>query len=439
MKKFYSIISAALIALSMTACNEVRGNVNENGNNIGTNSIGKSDLSAKPNSDNISENDIEAVKNTYNSEYEIVYDEKIIDLDFDGKNELLLLVGKANTKEFDVWTKHGNEMIRESSFGTGKVNFIDKIELQNSEIDDENVYLFSFSFDDGGTMKADEVLSVIKKTAGGAEYEVEHLLSRGTITYSDIAEPFAKDFYRKGWSKYDIGLDKDFGDITQEEYDRLYKEYTGVMLSDQSSKLSENQGSKKELTIPVDEVMQLLKPLKEYGDLCWKMFPYDLNKELVDMEQTISAERPTSAGTMTRTFYKVVNGDIKTEEQFIAKIDTILTEKAKKEFLVDPERNFEFSDGNLYISGRGAGGMGTGMDALYLDSVEYTDENTIVITVISFGDKNNWGTSENIKDIAKATLVKTDEGFRIDTCDYRAIIDFYFYNEIICNDKTIQL
>lgn len=203
--------------------------------------------------------------------------------------------------------------------------------------------------------------------------------------------------------------------------------------------LPENPGSKIEQLYPIEQVTQILKPLKEYGDLCWKMFPYDLNKELVDMEQTISAERPTSAGTMTRTFYKVVNGDIKTEEQFIAKIDTMLTEKAKKEFLADPERNFEFSDGNLYIGGRGAGGMGTGMDALYLDSVEYTNENTVVVTVISFGDKNNWGTSEDIKDAAKATLVKTENGFRIDTYDYRAIIDFYFYNEIIYNDKTIQL
>ena len=74
-------------------------------------------------------------------------------------------------------------------------------------------------------MKADEVLSMIGKTADG--YEVEHLLSRGTITYPDIAEPFTKAFYRKGWSKYDIGLEQDYGDITEEEYNGLYKEYTG--------------------------------------------------------------------------------------------------------------------------------------------------------------------------------------------------------------------
>ena len=74
-------------------------------------------------------------------------------------------------------------------------------------------------------MKADEVLTVLRKTSDG--FEVEHLLSRGTITYPDIAEPFTKEFYRKGWNKGDIGMDQDYGDITKEEYDALYEEYTG--------------------------------------------------------------------------------------------------------------------------------------------------------------------------------------------------------------------
>ena len=111
------------------------------------------------------------------------------------------------------------------SFGAGKVNFIDEISLKEAEINGEKVYLFSFAYDEGNNMKADEVLSMIGKTADG--YEVEHLLSRGTITYPDIAEPFTKAFYRKGWSKYDIGLEQDYGDITEEEYNGLYKEYTG--------------------------------------------------------------------------------------------------------------------------------------------------------------------------------------------------------------------
>lgn len=212
MKKICSIISALLIALSLTACN----NGTENSPDTQT----SSGLTSKAVSDIISESDIGTVKKTYGT----VYDTKIIDLDLDGKNELLVLAGKANTKEIDVWKKTDNEMLFESSFGAGKVNFIDKLELKSSEINGENVYLFSFSYDEGGTMKADEVLSMIRKASGG--YEVEYLLSRGTLTYSDISKPVTKEFYRKGWSKYDIAMDADFNDISKEEYDRLYAEYT---------------------------------------------------------------------------------------------------------------------------------------------------------------------------------------------------------------------
>ncbi len=98
------------------------------------------------------------------------------------------------------------------------------LSLKEGRVSGEKVYLFSFVYDEGNNMKADEVLSAIRKTTNG--YDVEHLLSRGTITYPDIAEPFIKNFYRKGWSKRDIWLDQDYGDISKEEYDRLYKEYT---------------------------------------------------------------------------------------------------------------------------------------------------------------------------------------------------------------------
>lgn len=230
MKNSFSlIILTALITVSLTACSDVY----EDGNDINTNSSAYSDLSTEISSpflsnEVISENDIETVKRTYDSEGRTVYDAKILDLNFDGKDELLVLTQQANPKVFEIWEKSGEKMNFVYSFGAGKVNFINKISLIKSEVNGEKMYLFSFVYDEDNSMKADEVLSAIKKTSDG--YDVEYLLSHGTITYSDIAEPFTKDFYRKGWSKYDIGLDKDFGDITQEEYDKLYKEYTRAVL-----------------------------------------------------------------------------------------------------------------------------------------------------------------------------------------------------------------
>lgn len=183
----------------------------------------------------ISESDIEAVIKNYNDNGKSVldpsvtgaevYDTKIIDLDFDGKGELLVLVGQANYKALEVWEKSGGEMKLANSFGAGKVNFIDNISLKKAEIDREKVYLFSFAYDEGNSMKAEEVLSAIRQTADG--YEVEYLLSRGTISWTDISGSVTKVFYRKGWSKYDIGW-KDYGDITKEEYDALYGQYTGL-------------------------------------------------------------------------------------------------------------------------------------------------------------------------------------------------------------------
>jgi len=232
MKKIYSILLTALIAASLAGCSESQENFgNTSTDSSPTTPISDPDSPTTNNppaiSDNtISENDVETVRKSY-GEDRPVYDTKIIDLDFDGEDELLVLTAQANPKVFEVWKKNSGEMGLACSFGAGKLNWIDKISLKQGEIDGEKVYLFSFSMSGENNMTADEVLSVVKKTADG--YEVEHLLSRGKISYPDIEEPFSKEFYRKGWNKSDIGMDKDYGDISKEEYEKLYKEYTGAI------------------------------------------------------------------------------------------------------------------------------------------------------------------------------------------------------------------
>lgn len=230
MKKFYSIILSALIVASLTGCNESQENSDNTSTNLSLKKLTTdTDLSAtgisSALSDNIiSDDDVETVRKSYGEDRPVI-DTKLIDLDFDGEEELLVLTTQANPKVFEAWEKNSGEMELACSFGAGKLNWIDKISLKQGEIDGERVYLFSFSMSGENNMTADDVLSVVKKTADG--YEVEHLLSRGKITYPDIEEPFSKEFYRKGWNKYDIGPDKDYGDISKEEYEKLYKKYTG--------------------------------------------------------------------------------------------------------------------------------------------------------------------------------------------------------------------
>lgn len=250
-RSFLFVILTALLATSLTACNiaresgnrsdEISGNSNNETSENSSNETSKntsnetnSDTSDVTNisteqktaalsDDTISESDVETVKKNYESEDRTVYDTEIIDLDFDGTDELLVLTNVANPKVFEVWEKGGGKLNFECSFGAGKVNYIDEISLEKGNIDGERAYLFTFAYDEGTNMQADEVLSAVRKTSDG--YEVEHLLSRGTISYPDIAEPFTKEFFRKGWNKGDIGMDKDFGDISKEEYDKLFKEY----------------------------------------------------------------------------------------------------------------------------------------------------------------------------------------------------------------------
>ncbi len=227
MKKFYSIILTALIAASLAGCS----NSQENSGDTSTDPaipISDPDTPAtnQPvvSDDTVSENDVKTVIDSY-PEDRPVRDAQLIDLDFDGEEELLVLAAWANPNVFEVWEKNSGKMELACRFGAGKLNWIDKIALTQGEIDGEKVYLFSFSMSGENSMTADEVLSAVKKTADG--YEVEHLLSRGRIDYTGIPEPFTKEFYRKGWNRGDIGMDKDYGDITKEEYDKLYKEYTG--------------------------------------------------------------------------------------------------------------------------------------------------------------------------------------------------------------------
>lgn len=224
MKKVFSVVLAAVIAASFTACSSDKGN--SSAENQSSSSVNEGASAAL--NDDIEQNDIENVKKTYSETESTVYDTKTIDLDGNGKDELLVLASYGNNRQFSVWEKNGGEMNKTCDFGAGNVKWIDKISLDEAAIDGEKAFLFTFKFGGENSMTAD-VLSEIRKTADG--YEVNHLLSHGTIEYS-LSEPVTKEFFRKGWSKYDIALDGDFGDISKDDFEKLYKEYTGKAYSE---------------------------------------------------------------------------------------------------------------------------------------------------------------------------------------------------------------
>lgn len=184
------------------------------------------------------------------------------------------------------------------------------------------------------------------------------------------------------------------------------------------------------------EVIQMMKPIKEYISWDHKMFPPDGNAEIVDKEQTITAKRSYSDTPIS--FFKVVKGDVQTEDRFMAKLSSLLTEKAKKAVLEAPVRYFEFNNGDLYIAMPGPGGSGgPGYDYFTVDKIEYINENTVAIKVT--GVYNGSDAYEPYSNTGTATLVKTDDSFLIDEYDNSIANILLNCNKLVYNGETIEI
>ena len=170
----------------------------------------------------ITEEDVEWAKETIKSDEITILDADIYDLDFDGQDELLIL-SSWGRPEIHVFEKNNGVMLENSVFGMGYLNHIETLELHPYISRDNNYHYFSFRFDNGGVMVADVLAAVIPCDGS---YTIEYLLSQGTLTYSDIPEPFSVDFYRRGWNKADIAIGVDYNDLTQEQFIELYEQYT---------------------------------------------------------------------------------------------------------------------------------------------------------------------------------------------------------------------
>ena len=149
------------------------------------------------------------------------------DLDFDGEAEVLI-VNTFGSPAVHVFERNGTTYEESSVFPMKALEYTGyKLELNPYQNGDERYYYFRF-FSGGGTMDAD-VLGAIKQTESG--YEMEYLYSWGTLDYKGIPEPVKKEFYRKGWDKYDLALaDSNPNDIPKEELAAILKNY-GITLN----------------------------------------------------------------------------------------------------------------------------------------------------------------------------------------------------------------
>lgn len=186
---------------------------------------------------------------------------------------------------------------------------------------------------------------------------------------------------------------------------------------------------------PLNETEQIIKLLEDYADFYLAMTPTLNTERFMDKTQKISVNRTSVSGEpYTLEYYKTVGLPANTLDELNEKLDGLVGENLKNEFLKMTDNKFftVAENGDLYMSPEPYGrGLGLGMDVLYLDSIEYPDENTVLITVTSFGAKENWNTDEDIINKASAKLIRTDDGFRIAECDITLPDYFGFYNELV--------
>ena len=158
-----------------------------------------------------------------NSDFTAI-DSDIYDIDSDGSDEVLVLAD-VPFRAICVFKKENGKMVQTDTIGMGALGDVESLKLYTYSNDGEEYPYFIFHFDNGGVMKCD-VLAAIKRV--NDSYDIEYLLSFGTLNYTDIPEPFTKEFYRIGWNKTDVAMDGDYNDISKEEFLKLYEKYKEV-------------------------------------------------------------------------------------------------------------------------------------------------------------------------------------------------------------------
>ena len=162
-----------------------------------------------------------------NSEFTAV-DSDIYDIDLDGSDEVLVLAD-VPFREICIFKKENGKMVQTDNFGMGALSNVESLKLHTYSNEVEEYPYFIFHYDNGGVMKCD-VLAAIKRVNGS--YDIEYLLSFGTLNYANIPEPFTKEFYRIGWNKTDVAMDGDYNDISKEEFLKLYEKYSEIENTD---------------------------------------------------------------------------------------------------------------------------------------------------------------------------------------------------------------
>lgn len=205
--------------------------------------------------------------------------------------------------------------------------------------------------------------------------------------------------------------------------------------------ISDNSPSS-EPTVSVDlpqreptESEQVLKLLADYGDFITKYTipPETEWSNLPTIDKTVSIKANFSWNG-TSEVISIIDSDqsdadyntlyYKVTDEWLDIFDGLATENQKQQLIQESSDVINY-EGDIYLGRVGAGGYGLRMSYLVLNSIEHTDENTIVCKVSSVGDKDEWGHESDWVESEVVTIKRTDKGLRIDSCSLKAAEFFW--------------
>lgn len=155
-------------------------------------------------------------------------------------------------------------------------------------------------------------------------------------------------------------------------------------------------------------------------------FDYVLGKEMqnhVDWNKSITIPSTNYLGeSYDMPLYEIIDGDVLSIADMQDKMKPFFTDKMIDYVFEECNYYYYEENGKLYVSdGIGSEGGGVGVDTVHITSTEMTGEDTLVLYMTEFGAGENWDLDHDLVDNFTVTLKITDDGFKIDECDYVAI------------------
>ncbi len=160
----------------------------------------------------------------------------------------------------------------------------------------------------------------------------------------------------------------------------------------------------------------------------------------VSEEESDEYEKQHEEYLASGTYIKAVKSPLSSAKELDEFLDTMMTENFKEMFYkFNNGYTMLLRDGSVYFhhGGGGASSRGLGQSYLELNSVGFTDDNTVLMRFTDVGDKDEWGLDKDIREEFTVKLVRGSDGkFRFDDGDYNKIaLDLTFYRGMVYGDR----